>query len=250
MEENSYKLRFQTLDNIVRSSLMQKNYSLHWYIQALKSASDCLRELTFDSLRNINTVRLAVSATGTADLPCDCVDIIKVGLERGQYIKPLVQKDSINRLKRVDSTGTVIKYDKPTFDTTFYDAYDVEDDYCEPMFGFNAGWLTDGYKALRERGEIQLDQNVATDFIYLEYISDGQCSDNATRIHPYAQKTIEAYIFWKFKEHNRSYGLGDAREEERKFSAERRTLRARLNPLTKDDYVRIARKGYSATIKG
>ena len=84
---------------------MQRGYPIHFYIQALKSASDCLRELTFDTLQNINTVKLAVSETGVAELPCDFVDHIKIGVERGQYVKPLVQKDGLNRLQKTDNTG-------------------------------------------------------------------------------------------------------------------------------------------------
>lgn len=252
-------MRYQTLDNIVRSVLMQRGYSLHWYIQALKSASDCLRELTFDTLQNINTVKLPVSDTGVAEIPCDFVDHVKVGLERGQYIKPLVQKDGINRLQRKDNTGTPISYENiggnignvipyPVFFTS-----DYVSDNMQPlgrMFGFNAGWIRDGYKVLRERGEIQLEQSVCADFIYLEYISDGQCSDNATRVHPYAQKTIEAYILWQFKEHSRTYGPQERELSKREFESQRRILRARLNDLTPEMIKRIVRKGYSATIKG
>ena len=235
---------------------MQRGYPIHFYLQALKSASDCLRELTFDSLKNINTVKLPVSDTGVVILPCDFVDDIKVGVERGQLIKPLVQKDSINRLQRKDSTGTPINYDQiedgEVFSPVIFESDYISDD-GEPlgrMFGFNAGWITDGYKVLRERGEIQIEQGVCTDSIYLEYISDGQCTDNATRVHPYAQKTIETYIFWQFKEHSRTYGAQERELAKREFEAQRRILRARLNPLKKEDYMRIARKGYSATIKG
>lgn len=247
-------MRFATIDNIVRSALMQKSYSLHWYIQALKYASDCIRELTFDSLKNVNTVIIPVSDTGACDLPCDYVDFVKIGVQKGQYIKPLVQDDSINRKVRLDSSGTPIKYDQPQDSTLFtpllFDNYPYLQYYYEPMFGFSAGWLTDSYKVLRERGQIQLDQNVTATQIYLEYISDGQCADNATMVHPYAQKTIEAYIFWQFKEHSRTYGAGERQLAQREFDAQRRILRARLNGLTKDDYIRIVRKGYSATIKG
>lgn len=252
-------MRFITIDNIVRSTLMQKGWSLHWYIQALKFASDCLRELTFDSLKNINPVALPVSSTGTVDLPCDYVDMVKIGLQRGQKIKPLVQEDSINRLQNKDSNGVPILYSEPQQDnidirfTPFLLESEFVTDNYEPrgrLFGFSAGWLNDGYKVLRERGQIQLDQNITDTQIYLEYISDGQSSDNATMIHPYAQKTIEAYIFWQFKEHSRTYGAGERQLAQNEFNAQRRILRARLNGLTKYDYIRIVRKGYSATIKG
>jgi hypothetical protein len=249
-------MRYTTLDNICRSALMQCGYSLHWYLQALKSASDCLRELTFDTLQNVNTVPLPLSDSGSADLPCDYVDFVKVGVPYSQYIRPLVQKDSINRKQNLDSSGNPIIYSNPT-PVTFYAPPFYESDYFndnyEPLgrwFGFNAGWIQDGFKILRERGQIQVDQQLCATSIYLEYISDGQCSDNATKVHPYAQKTIEAYILWQFKQHSRAYGSQERRLAQDEFSSQRRILRARLNGLTVQDIKRIVRKSYSATIKG
>lgn len=250
-------MRYVTLDNICRSTLMQCGYSLHYYIQALKSASDCLRELTFDTLQNVNTVNLTISDSGAADLPCDYVDFVKVGVPYSQYVRPLVQKDSINRLQNKDSSGNVIPYsDNESDDFLFVPSFYVSDfinDNGEPLgrlFGFNAGWIQDGFKILRERGQIQVDQQLCATSIYLEYISDGQCSDNATKVHPYAQKTIEAYILWQFKQHSRAYGSQERELAKNEFSTQRRILRARMNGLTAQDIKRIVRKSYSATIKG
>jgi hypothetical protein len=236
---------------------MTCGYSLHWYIQALKSASDCLRELTFDTLQNVNTVNLTLSASGSADLPCDYVDFVKVGVPYSQYVRPLVQKDSINRLQNKESSGNVIPYsDNSDSDFLFVPSFYVSDfinDNGEPLgrlFGFNAGWIQDGFKILRERGQIQVDQQLGATSIYLEYISDGQCSDNATKVHPYAQKTIEAYILWQFKQHSRAYGSQERELAKNEFSTQRRILRARMNGLTAQDIKRIVRKSYSATIKG
>lgn len=253
-------MRYQTLDGIVRSALLQRGYSLHWYLQALKAASDCLRELTFDTLKNVNTVKLPVSDTGVVTLPCDYVDIVKLGLEVGQYVKPLVPKDGINRLQNTDSNGLPINYDNIPFSNSaltegeYYrinwaERFSADGEPLGRDYGFNAGWIQDGYKVIRERGEIQLDQQLITDFVYLEYISDGQSSDNATKVHPYAQSTIEKYIFWQFKEHSRAYSPGERQIARNEFSIERRILRARLNGLTADQIKRIVNKSYTASIK-
>lgn len=256
-------MRYQTLDGIVRSALMQRGYPIHWYVQALKSASDCLRELTFDCLQNVNTVRLPVSATGAVNLPCDFVDHVKIGFEVGPYVKPLVQKKGINRIQDVDANGLPINYDSvdATTLTDYVSGYnygynwriDGYSDNGQPIgrvYGFNAGWIQDGFQVLRERGQIQLDQNTGLDSVYLEYISDGQCPDNATKVHPYAQKTIEAYIFWQFKEHSRAYGEQERRTAQNEFSSQRRILRARVFGLGAEDIKRIVRSSFSATIKG
>lgn len=238
---------------------MQKGYSLHWYLQGLKAASDCLRELTFDTLKNVNTIILTVDAEGAADLPCDFVDWVKVGATTGQYIQPLVQRSGINRLVNRDSAGLPIPYtddsliinDNSGFNQFFNGSWWGNGFFNNtPWYGFNASNIQDGFQVFRERNQIQSDQLLGATSMYLEYISDGQEANDATQIHPYAQKSIETYIFWQFLEHNRSAGGAEKQRAQNEFSSQRRILRARLNGLTKDDIMRIVRKSYSGAIKG
>lgn len=254
-------MKLRTVDGIVRSALLQRGFSIHWYLQALKYSCDCLRELTFDSLKNVNTIVLPVNSTGAADLPCDFVDWVKIGTRVGQYVAPLVAKEGINRLQNLNASGNPIVYGQLT-DSTDVDTdgllistdilvSDYSDGYTPYFhwFGFNAGNLQDGFKVIRERSQIQLDEQAEMSSIVLEYISDGSSSDNATKVHPYAQKTIEAYIFWQFKEYGR-FGEGERQRAQNEFSSQRTTLRRRLNDMSADDYKRIARRSYVATIKG
>lgn len=94
---------------------------------------------------------------------------------------------------------------------------------------------SDTYKILPERNEIQLHNSIDATSIILEYISDGSLIDNATQVNPYAKATIEAYINWKWKENNRSYGEGERMRAQRQFDHQNRILRARMNPLTIQD---------------
>ena len=64
-----------SLDYIVKNFLLKKGYPLHWYMQFMVYASDCLRDITFDDLRVINTKILPVNqAINTAELPEDYQD--------------------------------------------------------------------------------------------------------------------------------------------------------------------------------
>jgi hypothetical protein len=54
-------MRYTTLDKIVRRNLLAKRLPLHYYIEFMVHASTCLRELTFDSLKIINTVELELN---------------------------------------------------------------------------------------------------------------------------------------------------------------------------------------------
>ena len=100
-----------TLDKIVRSALSDRGYTMHWYLQFLTYAVNGLRELNFDVMQNIKSVRLPVNSYKAATLPIDYVDYVRVGNEVGQYILPWSEKqDSFNRLNKFDSQGNKISY--------------------------------------------------------------------------------------------------------------------------------------------
>jgi len=247
-------MQYTSLNHIVKSVLNQKGYSIHWYFQYLKYAADCLRELNFGSLLTVQTRKIPVDAYGRAPLPCDFVDKVKVGLVAGQMIKPLVQNNGLNRLSNLDDDGNVITYASTSFEGDTASFFSTQADivvndngeFIGRGFGYRGSNLRDGYKILRERGEIQLSEQIQTDYIILEYISDGTSLPNAaTRVHPYAQQCIEAYVFWKGSP-NRDNPLSPESEE---FNRKHRVLRARLNGLTVDDVKRILNRNKQAAPK-
>lgn len=248
-------MRLYTLDSIIRSALLRKGYSIHWYMQFLKYGADCLRELSFDSLQNIRSVRLELNEYNAIPLPCDYVDWIKVGVENGQVVRPYAQRDGYNRMNNYDSNGNKALYG--TVDAI----NDVALPYYEELvnlnyesvgrqFGYKGGNNPNSFSVLRERngGEIQFDIT-ATGPIRLDYISDGLDSDAATQIHPYAQATIEAYIFWQMKENSRSYNNADRQAAQLQYDKEHRKLRARLNSFTITDFRRVLQQGYGGAVR-
>lgn len=236
-------MTYTSLNHIVKSVLNQKGYPIHFYFQYLKHATDCLRELHFDSLRVVQTKKLPVDPdTKAVVLPCDYVDKIKVGVISGQRVIPLVQNDAINRLNNYDDAGNAIAWgtsedDRAIWRLTSYDT--VQNEFGEHLgrdFGYKDANMGDGYKILRERGELQLSEFITAEYVILEYISDGTgLTDAATKVDPYAQKTIEAYIKWQGSP-NRDNPMSPEAEY---YHQQHRVLRARKNPLTKADIIRI-----------
>lgn len=212
-------MTYAKLDTIVRSVLFRRGYSLHWYVDFLKAAADCLRELTFDVLKNVETKVLEVSDTGIVKLPCDYVDWVRVGTASGQQVRSAIVNKNMNRLVNRDDQGQAIPYpnDNYSYGGYYYDWY-----WCN-------GHTTE-IGIFRERGEIQLSTRQAVTII-LEYIGNGSCPNNATKIHPYAQAAIEAYIIWQLKEQNRTYSLGERQLAQREYDKEVRRLRIRLSDL-------------------
>src|SRR5688572_23724967 len=115
-------MRHVTLSGIVKSCLHQKGLPIHYYPRYLKYGSDCLRELLFDTLQVTNIVRLPANDFNEVQIPQDCVDWCSVGVQIGQWKRPLIKKDTLNQLANIDtSTGTQISYPNPQYSNWGYD---------------------------------------------------------------------------------------------------------------------------------
>lgn len=227
-------MRWQRLDSIVRSVLLQEGKPVHWYLQYLKYACDGLRELNFDTLKMVNVKELPVNSYKAIPQPCDYVDFVRVGTSVGQYVKPMVQGSRMNRLNKFDNTGSKVPYETAVFDEGYW------------WWGMGHGRSSAQFQPVNERNEIQLDAWFPGDFAVLEYITDGQEMDAATKVHPYAQATIEAIIRWKREVNKRG---GQPAYFEDQVNKEARKLRGRVSNLTLVDIQNIFFGAYSHTYR-
>lgn len=250
-------MRHITLNGTVRSYLNRTGKPIHYYPGCLKYTADCINELLFDTLKITNTVRLSVNEFFEAEIPADFVDKIFVGLQVGQLLRPLVQKSSINRLPNFDNDGNQINYSGTAQDVLELLGsvqlagmnYNTNGENTGGYFGLGAGSEPDTYEIIEERDVIQLNRNIPNSKIVLEYIGDGTFVNAASRITPYAQKTIESYIDWQYKENSLTYGAMDAARAKQQFDIEHGKLRSRLSDLTPELLHRIMNRHRKATIK-
>lgn len=258
-------MRFITLDTIVRSALLDCGYSMHWYLQFLHYGQNVLRELSFDDIHAIRSVLMNVNTYGAVDLPDDYVDKIRIGVRYGQFVRPLLEDGTMNRLKDYDSTGNVIRYSDDAniypnginninygFSTPLFWRLNTTNEYGENigrLFGFGQGTELDTYSIIRERNQIQFNENMGYTQIVLDYISDGMSSDACAAVDVYAIQTIKTYIKWQRKEHSRSYSMGEREMEKQQYYTERKKLRSRKNPLTIEQLKRIMNRNYMAAPK-
>ena len=172
----------------------------------------------------------------------------------GQFVQPITQRDSINRLHAYNNQGQIVTYQDPaTWNMTFpfwpgYWMFQNVSDLGENLgrlYGWNPGIVPDGFKVLKERNQIQFTESMRSTTVVLEYISDGQTSDNATQIDQYAWSTIEAFINWKRSANADS----DVSPESRNYLNQRRMLRARMSELTLVELRQILYRNYTAAIK-
>ncbi len=250
---------FYTLDAITRNFLLRKGYPLHFYLQGLVYGGGCLRILTLDDLKVINSKVLPVDqTTNEVTLPTDFVKEVEIGIEQGQRIRPLVEQNSLNPVQAYTSTFEETMYQTRQTDQAnnlLYYGYLLPllwntitwNDYGENigrLYGWANGSANDTFTVVKEQNIIKINEDMNIDKIVLRYVSDGQNADAATQIPSEAYDTIMKYIGWQFIEHSRTYGEGEKQRAEQQYLMERGVLRARMNDLTTDRVMRSFQKGY------
>ena len=252
-----------SLDAIVKNILLKRNYSLHWYLDFIVPAKDCLRELSFDlPMQTLRYKCLPLNDNHAIEIPTDYQDWAGLSYRVGEYLRPLVEDDALDLVPNYDSTFAIQPYSNgiasdPTNPTLFYLGYAAP--YWWTInwnaFGENLGRqyggmpsYNDTFKVNKSRNEIKINENLNVNEIVLEYIGNGLDADSATHIDAYAQNTIEMYALWQFYLHNRTYSAGEADDMEQKWIKEREILAARFSDITIDRLKRIV-QGNSIGIK-
>lgn len=249
---------FATADEIVRRGLLEDGLPIHYYSEFLYHTATCLRELNYDTLQLINTANLPVSDYGSVDLPDDFDDDVAVCVPSGLGLLPLPKQDWITPLRIHDTeTGDFTPYPNQQNTTGLpnvyygfpsqWSFYWNINDYGEAVgrrFGSHGGTMQ-GYQVFKERRQLQLTGSFNDTNIVLMYISNGQSVDNATQIDYKAFQTIRAFQEWKFSGNKNN----ENSPEGGYYRNQKRLLRARLNPLTKQDIQNVLRNAYTAGIK-
>jgi len=248
---------FNTIDQIVKRGLLEDGLPIHYYFDLLLHSSTALRELSFDTLKIVNTLQLPVSPTGAVNLPDDFVDDVALCVNGGQVLSPLPKQKFINPMRYSDDTGT---YEPPqnapvngsSTDNVFWGQagwfwfWNVND-FGEPtgrFFGAKGGTQM-GYKVVPERRQIQMTGYFDRGGVILQYISNGQSIDAASQIDTRAIETIRAFQEWKISPNKNN----EQSPEGRAFYSQKSKLRSRLNTLSITDIKNVIRNSFTAAMK-
>jgi len=247
-----------TLDQIIRRTLLENGYPIHYYAEYLFHASTCLRELTIDTLQIVNTADLALNSYNAAKLPIGYQDYVSVTIPIGGVLRPIAEKKSLNPLRQRDSNGNFVAYtgfdDLTSPSQTIYGIssqwvwYWNFNSYGEPTggyYGANGSDNRNGFEIFKQRREIQLTQQFGSPNIIMIYISDGQNVDAASQIDAAAFTTIQAFINWKRSPNANN----DYSPEARTFYNRKTMLKARLSDATLPNIREVLYRNYTASIK-
>jgi hypothetical protein len=255
-----------TLDEITRRGLIESGLPIHYYLEYMVHGATCLRELSFDTLKIVNTVELPVDDYGAVDLPDDFVDDVSCGFYGSGVLQPLPHQKYISPLRKYDTTTA--QFTKPLYPTNGVIPTNVNNvnsgndlflgglgifwfwnvsDFGEPtgrFFGATGGTAI-GYKVIKERRQIQMSIGFERKSIVLQYISNGQSVDSASQIDTQAIQTIRAWQEWK----RSGNANNDFSPEAVSFYNNKKRLRSRLSGLTLVDIKNTLRNGYTGAVK-
>jgi hypothetical protein len=220
---------FTSLDKITRSVLLQRQLPIHYYVQYLKNAADCFRELHYDTLRIVNEVVLPVDANGFMAFPCDYIALVKLGLPIGQFVQPLHQQPGLHGL-----TNGIVP--SPLLDGPATGGVNVNDagEVVGGFYAYSDAYLADTYKVIKTREGIQLNPAYGVRQVYLSYVGSPAYCNAASKVDPLAQETIEAYQKWKHSPNADNWQSPEGQQ----YKLARKRLKARVNPLTPEDILR------------
>ena len=204
-----------------------------------------LKELNFDTVRQIKTIELPLDHKNTVRLPSDYVSYTKIGVIGGNgEMNYLGQKNKINLVHGSKSTISDTTTDPPIFTDN------IPGDGIWGRYGQGGGNNANGYyRENMEEGTIEFSN--AKGSIILEYISDGSTglSGDEIKIHAFAEEALKAYVYWKSIYRKRAINMNEKMIAKKEFYNQKRLARARMQSFNKEEALQTTRKAFKQAPK-
>jgi hypothetical protein len=233
------------IDEVVNAYLSRAEQSRHKYFKCWQLAFSGMQEMGIDIFYTIKSIKLAVNANFTVNLPGDYLNWSKVAvLNAVGDVIPLTYNDTLttyadtfpNRVQDTDdftlSQGLGWSPTSPVF-CNYWNGLNVT-----PIFGVPSGApFVGNWKIDNENGLIVLDQNFYYTYIILEYLASPQ-EGCVYRIPVQFREALIAYIGWQdiqYLPNTRKGTSGDKEMRKRLYYNERRHSLARYKPIRLPD---------------
>jgi len=206
-----------------------------------------IREFGFDMAHNIKTTLLDVDQSlGTVELPCDYVDMVKLGqLGSDGLVYVFAENPNMNLLpdQPVEAMPEyLLGFDSYVFRNFIYEST------VGRLYGMGGGQGAGQYRINLEENRIEISSLSDTTQVVLEYISDEAKSDNPC-VPVYAEQALRAYIYLKTIERKASVPMGEKQRARSEYYNERRLANARLKSFNKFDALSTSRRNFRLSPK-
>jgi len=241
-----------------------------------------IREFGFDVTSRVKSLKLSInSSNNTVDLPDDYVDLIKLCIVDGDgTVRTLGENKHMNysRKYEVDDAGDATnetadsqsgpldisgnfvldRQDDKTAtagssgDSGYLDYYVFENYLFQGglgrLYGVGGGGRAGDYRINLDQNRIEIDTNVNTSDIIIEYIADEARSTNPV-IHTYAEEALRSYVYYKICERKSTVPANEKARARAEYYNERRKAKARLSNFSKTEALRTIRKNFKLAPK-
>ena len=232
-----------------------------------------VRDMGFDILKTVRSLKLPVSSNNTVTLPEDYVDWSKVGivgsdgivyiLRENKHINMSQAYDKIDGntydidgdglSERVDSKGGTDS-NPPTsegisegFNSYIFRNYVYNGD-AGRLYGIGGGSHAGDFRVNMDQNRIELKTNGNIQEVVIEYVADEARSSNP-RVHVYAEEALRAYMYYKLIERKSSVPANEKGRARSEYYNERRLANSRMKSFTKGEALKTIRKNFKQSPK-
>lgn len=226
-----------------------------------------IREMGFDMLKRVRSIKLTKNSNDTVTLPDDFVSLIKIGIVGNDgLVSVFGENKNINYSQKysTDSSGNIIDSDgdgiadRVDSKTGSTGSLFSEDDFMTfsnyifqggigQLYGLGGGFYSGQYRLNEDQNRIEVSGGTFSEVV-IEYIADEARSVNPT-IHVEAEEALRSYIYYKLVERKGSVPLGEKGRARQEYYNERRKANARLKAFSGEEALKTIRKNFKQAPK-
>jgi len=228
-----------------------------------------IREMGFDLLQRVRSLKLSTTTNDTVELPDDFVDLVKIGIvDTDGLVHVFGENKNINYSQkyktdtagnRLDSDGDGIfdredsKGGESTRGLFGGDDFIVFSNYIYQnnigqIYGLGGGFYEGEYRLNLDQNRIELSIDATVSEVVIEYIADEARSVNPT-VHVQAEEALRSYIYYRLIERKSSVPMAEKNRARAEYYNERRKANARLKAFSKEEALKTIRKNFKQSPK-
>jgi|DEB0MinimDraft_3_1074331.scaffolds.fasta_scaffold05356_3 hypothetical protein len=224
---------------IVKSLLIQEgSFTEHKMMQYMDIALRGLKELSYDVSKDIKYAVVLASNNLTVAIPPDCVQILKIGLVKDGRFVDFGSEESISF-----SPDTTTEAGDFFNDSVNWYANYRNGENTGGAYGHGGGHKPAYYRINSDRNLIHLSSEFKSGQVAMEYISDGIRQGGTSSVHVFLEEAIRAWIWWKVTQRKRDTSPQEKELARRDWFNEKRIAKSRMQSFTKEEALRVSRKG-------
>ena len=237
--------QFVSVEEVIQDLLIEEGKSSeHEYLRYFNVSLNGLKELNFDTVRQIKTIELTIDHKNTISLPTDYVTYTAIAVSNGNTLNYLGKKEKMNLVQNSEASTSSNTEDPPIFTDN------TPGDGLWGRYGQGGGNNANGYyRENLDEGTIEFSGSGSE--VILEYISDGSSGleGKEIKIHSFAQEALKAYIYWRSIYRKRAINMNEKMVAKKEYYNQKRLARARMQSFNKQEAMQTTRKAFKQAPK-